>query len=59
MTCAACGTPAHPATWHAFTATCVLCGPCARDFLAWLKRHTSRRWGGRRFYDFAEGSVRA
>lgn len=37
MTCAICHGPYHPATGHAFTESCVLCGPCARDFYQWYK----------------------
>lgn len=37
MHCAVCKAPYHPATGHRFTKDTVLCGACARDFLAWYK----------------------
>jgi len=42
MRCAACYGPYHPATGHMLTSTMVLCGPCARDFCAWLKRRMAQ-----------------
>lgn len=58
--CANCGGPHHPATGHAFTATTVLCGPCAGRFWAWVVRHTARRYGAAAsFYTHAATSVRA
>lgn len=59
MRCAACKGVYHPATGHLFTPTCVLCGPCARDFLRWWKGMVNRRWGKLRFYDFAHPPVAA
>jgi hypothetical protein len=46
----------HEATGHRWGDRTVLCGPCARSFVAWLKRHTSSRWGGLRFYEHTETS---
>ena len=49
MRCSACKGPAHPATGHAFTATMMLCGPCTRNFIRWIKQreammgHKSKR----------------
>ncbi len=56
--CSACSGPFHPATGHHLSVITVLCGPCARDHLAWLKHHTQRRWGGLKFYDYAATSVK-
>lgn len=52
--CSACGGVYHEATGHRHSDRTRLCGPCARDWLAWLKRHTARRWGKLRFYDYAQ-----
>lgn len=56
MKCSACNNPYCEATGHRLGDRTVLCGPCARRFLDWLKRHTSSRWGGLRFYDHTETS---
>ena len=53
MRCFSCGGPAHPATGCQYTETLIMCGPCTREFWAWMRRHTSRRWGGRYFYEDA------
>lgn len=37
MKCSICKAPYHPSTGHRFTSTAVLCGGCAKDFLAWYK----------------------
>lgn len=42
VTCAACLGPYSPVTGHAWTARVVLCGPCARDWLRWLKAQLGR-----------------
>jgi hypothetical protein len=55
--CAACGNLYHEATGHRHTPTMVLCGVCARDWKDWLKGHLRRRWGGKRFYDYAWTSI--
>lgn len=59
MKCSACGGPYHPATGHMHTENVVLCGPCTRDMLAWVKKHTSRK-GGRTggFYEAAATSIK-
>lgn len=51
--CACCKGPWHEATGHYISETMVWCGPCTREFVAFLKQQTSRRWGGVRFYDLA------
>lgn len=56
MRCAACGGVYHEATGHRWTSSMVICGPCAREFIAWLRGHSQRRWGGLRFYDYTETS---
>lgn len=58
MRCANCGGPWHEATGHVLSPVTptVLCGPCARGYLAWLRGHTNRRWGKVRFYDHAQTS---
>lgn len=53
MKCSACKGPFHPATGHQLSAQSQLCGPCARDFKAWLKHQTGRPWGGIKFYQHA------
>lgn len=58
MTCIICGGPAHPATGAQYTETALACGPCVRDFWVWVRRHTSRRWGGQYFYDHVKGPER-
>lgn len=55
--CSACGGPYHEATGHRHSVRTVLCGPCARDFKDWVKRHTARRWGKVKFYDHAAAGV--
>lgn len=57
--CSACGGVYHPASGHRWGDRVVLCGPCTRHFIAWVKAHTQRRWGGVKFYDHAATSVRA
>jgi hypothetical protein len=53
--CRTCGGVAHPATGCAYTATFIVCGPCTREFWAWLRSRVnsrpSRRHGGPSFYD--------
>lgn len=56
MKCAACCGAFHEATGHFWTSSMPICGPCIRGFIAWLKRHTSSRWGGLQFYDYTETS---
>jgi hypothetical protein len=56
MRCSACTGVYHEATGHRLGDRTVLCGPCARSWLAWLKSQTNRRWGGVRFYDHTETS---
>lgn len=58
MTCAACRGPTHPATAHAWTPTVVICGPCARHWMAFVRVHTRPRKGPD-FYAAAATSVRA
>jgi len=36
-TCRSCSGPAHPATGCQFSATYILCGPCARVFHGWAR----------------------
>lgn len=50
MNCACCKNPCHPATAHIAGPTTVWCGPCTRDFAAWLHGHLNRRWGKMSFY---------
>lgn len=52
-TCTACKGPFHPATGHQPSPNQRWCGPCSKDFVKFLKQHSSRRWGGERFYDHA------
>lgn len=58
--CACCGGVWHPASgdWDDRFKV-ARCGRCYREFLRWFKVHTSRRWGGRKFYDEAATSIRA
>jgi len=42
LLCAKCGAPTHPATYHAWSETCVLCGPCADSWRVWLKRREAQ-----------------
>lgn len=58
MTCASCGAPYHEASGHRFTDTMVICGPCTRHFIKFIKSHTKRKWGGFVFYDYAATSVK-
>lgn len=55
MTCPMCGGVSHPASGCAYTPTFVVCGPCVRDFWAWLIPFVNGK--GRRkglaFYDYA------
>jgi hypothetical protein len=51
--CTSCGGPFHPVTGHWVSDRTHWCGPCTRDFIAFIKQHTSRRWGKVRFYDHA------
>lgn len=54
--CSACQNLYNEATGHRHSDRTVLCGSCARDWLAWRKRHEQGRWGGLRFYDLTETS---
>lgn len=64
MKCA-CGTPWHPATGHVLSRKesdliLVLCGPCARDFIEFLKREGMKaRRRGKDFAAAAATSIRA
>ncbi len=55
--CSACGGVYHEATGHAFSPTTRLCGPCARNMVAWVKKHVSKRWSKGDFYAAAATSV--
>lgn len=37
MICFFCKGPAHPATGHAYSETCLCCARCYRAFLPWYK----------------------
>lgn len=65
MRCQVCRGPYHPATgdwderWGRAT-----CGPCHRNWWAYMKQHFSRKWGGGKrqgpsFYEAALTSIRA
>lgn len=62
MRCQVCGGPWHPASgdwderWQRAT-----CGACHRGWIAYVKQHFKRRWGGKGndFYKEAETSIRA
>lgn len=56
MRCSACGGVYCEATGHRLGDRTQLCGPCARSFVDWLKRHTRSKWGGFRFYEYTETS---
>jgi hypothetical protein len=56
--CSACDNPYHPATGHVLGDRTQLCGPCARHFVAFVKSHTKRKWGGVAFYEHAATSVK-
>ena len=56
--CSARGGVYHPASGCALGSWTVLCGPCERDRIAWLVKHTNRRWGKVRFYEQTETSRR-
>lgn len=56
--CNACGGVYHSATGCVLGSRTFLCGPCERERIAWLVRHTSARWGGVRFYEHTETSRR-
>lgn len=58
MRCMNCGGPFHPSTGHAFSVTAVLCGPCARDFFAWVRKRMTPRKKGPDFGVAAASSVR-
>ena len=51
--CFSCRGPFHPATGHYHRPDVPVCGPCTKRFVAWLKGHTKRRWGGHDFYAYA------
>jgi hypothetical protein len=56
--CACCPNTYHPATgglhYVPFTGRYVaFCGVCERDFVKWIKHMQARRWGGKRFYEYA------
>ena len=59
MKCAACKGVYHPATGHVLSEQLVLCGPCTREHVKWLKQHLRRKWGGADFYAAAATSVKA
>ena len=56
--CFSCGGPFHPATGHYHRPDVPVCGPCTKRFVAWLKGHTKRRWGGKDFYAHAATSIK-
>lgn len=56
--CIACGAPYHPATGHLHQENAPICGSCAKHFVAWLKSHTKRKWGGEDFYEAAKTSIK-
>lgn len=64
--CSACGGPFHPSTGHAWTESIQICGPCARDFVIWIKSREAsmgRPWrrsnSQQSFSDAARNSVGA
>lgn len=65
MSCSACHGPFHPATGHAHSERTQLCGPCAREFMDWVRVRTRPRKGhvGRSgpgdFYAAAATSIKA
>jgi hypothetical protein len=46
--CFFCGGPAHPATGCQYTATCIACARCTRDFWRWVKGFTNARMARKR-----------
>lgn len=56
--CDSCGSPYHEATGHIFSEKTVVCGPCARHFVQFIKSHTRRKWGGLNFYEHAASSIK-
>lgn len=56
-----CGQPYHEATGHQFIVNgerIPYCGSCYRYFMAFIKSHTKRKWGGMNFYEEAATSIR-
>ena len=53
MCCTACGGVYHPDTGHRFTETAVLCGPCTRDMVKFVKGRMALTMRGARFYEHA------
>jgi hypothetical protein len=51
--CSCCGGCYHEATGHYVSPTHRWCGPCTRDFVAFLRGHLRRSWAQTRFYDHA------
>jgi hypothetical protein len=51
--CNACKGVWHEATGHLASENVRWCGPCTRDFVAFLVQQTRRRWGGMKFYELA------
>lgn len=59
MKCSCCGGPFHPATGdYDRRFDMARCGRCYREFLAWFKGHTRRKWGKLNFYEHAATSIR-
>lgn len=59
MRCFQCKGPYHPATGdYDKKRDVAFCGPCYAPFVAWLKQHLNRVWGGSKFYDHSSTSIR-
>jgi hypothetical protein len=53
MRCFFCGGVYHPSTGHRWNERVVACGPCAKDFVRWLRGMLNRKWGKQNFYEAA------
>lgn len=53
MACYCCKGTWHPATGFLLGGKARICVGCHREFIQWLRRHTSRKWAGRYFYEDA------
>lgn len=67
MRCSACNGVYHESTGHRFGDVVVLCGPCARDFVDWLKKREAsmgarlkdKKTGRRSALSFLDAAIRS
>lgn len=55
--CFFCGGPYHDATGNKYTERVVACGPCAREFLKYVKQHVNR-WASPKRPNFYEAAFK-